>query len=187
MAHDDFWWCADETGELHTLTTSELTECLGEGTVPPYALVWQSGWATWTPAARVPELRIALSPDDFEEGPLPSRGGGSMPPAPNLGWYAERRARVRKMPKLDLDFGSLSALAPPRVPAGMGPLDSPARIDEPPSTQPVAFDRPTTRAPEITLPEEAFPERESFVAHVRARQAKKKRPGPPPVPKRRSR
>jgi hypothetical protein len=181
---DDFWWCADETGELHTLPTTELREYLTDRTIPAHALVWQEGWGTWVPAARVPELRSVLSGAEFDLGPLPARDReGSTPPPPPLDWYAKRRAVTKKHKVIDLDK---SALAPARLPADVTPI-MPTPLFDQLTAASTEVERPTTRAPEITLPEEAFPEREAFLAHVRARRKKTNTLGPPPLPKRRRR
>ena len=173
---DEFWWCTDETGELHTLSTSELRECLADGTIPAHALVWQPGWREWAPAARVPVFQVAIPSEQVDRGPPPRKGGSKTapPPAPSAYYSRRRAARRAKLGPLELDLSELGSLASPRVPAGAEAFETDQ--DEPPTTPHFPLqERPTMRAPQGTLPEDAFPEREAFLAHVRERAARRAR------------
>lgn len=79
------WRWATEGGEPQEGSEEELVRQLATGRVPPYALVWKSGWGEWLPAMQVAELAAAAFPVDFDAGTRearPSSIPGSIPPVP---------------------------------------------------------------------------------------------------------
>jgi hypothetical protein len=86
------WRWVDIDGEQHVVGFTELADALSVGALPPFVLVWRTGWLEWLAAENSPELAYALGmdrsgPPSFQR-PNPDQ---SAPPAPPLERYAASR------------------------------------------------------------------------------------------------
>jgi hypothetical protein len=83
------WRWIDVGGEQHVVRFDELSEALAGGSLPPYVLVWRTGWPEWLPAANVPELSFAIGVDN--SGPpslVRTNPALTAPPAPPFARYS---------------------------------------------------------------------------------------------------
>lgn len=58
---DDIWRYAEPDGKQRALSLDDLQRGLTRGLLPTNVPVWRPGFADWTPAADVPELRASVS------------------------------------------------------------------------------------------------------------------------------
>lgn len=140
---------ADYDGRQVPVTLSDLRADLAAQRLPPFVLVWQSGWLEWIPAYMVGELQSALGleMDHFD---VPNDDAQDDPPEVPLEWYVEclggppsapfRRATdpgVRR--SLELDWSEGFSI----------------------------HESPTLRAGQIRIPLGAFRDVEEYLAHMR--------------------
>ena len=58
---DDTWRYAEPDGKQRALSLDDLQRSLAKGLLPTNVPVWRAGFADWTPASDVPELRGSVS------------------------------------------------------------------------------------------------------------------------------
>ncbi|HVW30742.1 MAG TPA: GYF domain-containing protein [Polyangiaceae bacterium] len=126
------WRWADIGGQQHKLRFEELAQALSRGRLPPYTLVWRSGWLEWLPAANVPDLSAAIGVRRAAAPILARTDPGALaPPTPPLAHYAT------SVPKgtLTIERGEAQAAASPRAPVRTQ-KGIPAPSDPPPVVGP---------------------------------------------------
>lgn len=131
----DWRWVSAEGVETK-VDKAELVSALSAATLPPYTLVWRSGWAQWVPACRVPEFAGAVG-DQAGPPVVPKQAPAqTSPPAPPLFWYkvyeARRvqRAASQRPPSVPPPSGGT-----PRAPVSSPP---PPSVAPPPAASPGA-------------------------------------------------
>lgn len=110
---DDTWRYAEPDGKQRALSLDDLQRSLAKGLLPTNVPVWRAGFADWTPAADVPELRGSVSsgariipPKGSQRPgrPVAQRGGaaatGEEPLSPPS--YSPARKARPAAPALDL-------------------------------------------------------------------------------------
>lgn len=111
---DDTWRYAEPDGKQRALSLDDLQRSLAKGLLPTNVPVWRAGFADWTPASDVPELRASVSsgariipPKGSQRPgrPVAQRGGaaatGEEPLSPPS--YAPARKARPAAPALNLD------------------------------------------------------------------------------------
>lgn len=92
QANASLWLWATESGEQHAGSEHELVMCLSSRALPPYTLVWRSGWSEWLPAMQVAELARGLPPGTpFVPREARPTSPGAPPPPPPIARYPELR------------------------------------------------------------------------------------------------
>lgn len=110
---DDTWRYAEPDGKQRALSLDDLQRSLAKGLLPTNVPVWRAGFADWTPASDVPELRASVSsgariipPKGTQRPgrPVAQRGGaaatGEEPMSPPS--YSPARKARPTAPALDL-------------------------------------------------------------------------------------
>jgi hypothetical protein len=135
-----------------------LYESLEEGVLPPFVLLWRTGFTDWLPAYLVPDFRAALGSDDLVLHSLPEAPDQTEPPTPPLEWYIEclgedaghttlAQERDSTPSLLDLDWNDFD--------------DENAGFSE--------NEAPTQRRPPMrSLPAAAFPNADAYLSHIRS-------------------
>ena len=113
---DDTWRYAEPDGKQRALSLDDLQRSLAKGLLPTNVPVWRAGFADWTPASDVPELRGSVSsgarlipPKGAQRPgrPVAQRGGaaatGEEPLSPPS--YAPARKARPAAPSLELGKG----------------------------------------------------------------------------------
>jgi uncharacterized protein DUF4339 len=86
------WLWATESGEQHAGSEQELVTCLSSRALPPYTLVWRSGWGEWLPAMQVAELaRGVLESSNCAPRTARATAPGVPPPPPPIDTYPTLR------------------------------------------------------------------------------------------------
>ncbi len=119
------WRWVDVGGVQYAVRFDELADALASEALPPFVLVWRTGWREWHRASSVPELRIAMAEASEPAAPIVEHADAGVPPAPPL----ERYAAVSAGPDTTL-YQPKRNDPPPTVP--------PARPDCPAPPRPAA-------------------------------------------------
>jgi hypothetical protein len=130
------WLWATESGEQHAGSEQELVACLTSRALPPYTLVWRSGWSEWLPAMQVAELSRGL-PEGSVCAPRSARSTspGVPPPPPPLASYPELK---RWAEELQQSSGPITRRAGVPVWAQTAVLnESPSAADPDAITEPI--------------------------------------------------
>lgn len=53
------WYCSSQGEQKGPVDSTTLEDLIAAGIVTPSSLVWHKGMAKWTPASRVPELKVS--------------------------------------------------------------------------------------------------------------------------------
>ena len=138
----------DLDGTEQPIALGELARRVSDEQLPPFVLVWRSGFSDWLPAYLVPELADTLG---VETSALPDEDSSQTePPTAPLEWYTEC--------------------------LGQSSSKSLARAQKPPAQRMLnldwsdAFDfeeSPTTPSKRRLLPVGAFPDIDAYLEHLR--------------------
>ncbi len=79
---------ADYDGRQVPVTLGDLRADLKAARLPPFVLVWQTGWLEWVPAYLVGELQGVLGLE-LEHVEVPIDSAQDEPPEAPLEWYVE--------------------------------------------------------------------------------------------------
>lgn len=120
---DDTWRYAEPDGKQRALTLDDLQRSLSRGLLPTNVPVWHAGFADWTPASDVPELRASVASgariipakgSPRPGRPVAQRGGaaaqGEEPMSPPS--YSPARKARPAAPALDLNKPAAAADKP---------------------------------------------------------------------------
>lgn len=187
----DAWRWVDAEGVESSIDEWELVSSLSSGTLPPYTLVWKTGWKTWHPACRVDELSTAL-PDGMAEPPETPEQDPTQkkPPPPPLERYAAYRARsAARLLSGGKRVGSIAPPPPPppRFPVGSPPTPPPPPVHRPPMptfVEPQALSSTATLRPPgaVPPPPRGVPERLSDPGEPEMPTAPRAAATPLPIP-----
>lgn len=147
------WRWVDLDGSEHRCLLRELANTILDEALPPYVLVWRSGWLDWLPAYLVPELADVLG---VESAGVPTAEEHvASPPPPPLEWYQEcvgpssghtlLKPPSRRRSPLRLDWGE-----------SFGTCES-----------------PTVPGRRLLLPVGAFRDIDAYLDHLRARRGRR--------------
>jgi hypothetical protein len=150
VGKEDAWYWADYDGSAIRSTAERLRNEIRAFRLPPFVLVWHTGWSDWVPAYLVDTI---YDDPDLERGvnALALEGGGDEPPSPPIEWYTEclgkppkwsllTRERQNHQPSLELDWNETFSV----------------------------HERPTARDRRTALPLAAFRQVDDYLAHIRA-------------------
>ncbi len=113
VGKEDAWYWADYDASVVRSTVERLRAEIKNFRLPPFVLVWHTGWSDWLPAYLVETIYDDPDLERSEANLLD--GGGVDPPPPPVEWYTEclgkppkwsllTRERRENEPSLELDW-----------------------------------------------------------------------------------